>query len=397
MRRGWRLPGRWPPCALWPHLSSRMGAAARLHFSLGIRSVMGRFIIRRTLQAIPTFFGITLLAYLLMSLTPGGPLAALYFANPRMSPQDREEIGLRLGVNDPVPVQYLRWLAGDDWMRWDSDGDGISDGSFLVPLDANNDGIPEPPGDRYGVLRADFGRSFFNNRPVLQVLTERLPATLELSIPSFLIGTAGGVIVGVLAALYKGRRFDNISRVTAVVFDSVPGFWLGLILLLVFSVALGWLPLGDRCRTTLDPSCPPVWQRLEYLVLPVFVLSVGSVAVLSRYVRASMLEIISQDYIRTARAKGVSERRVWFVHALRNGLITLVTFIGPSVTGLLGGAVITETVFNYQGVGLTIVQAFSQRDYPIVMAVTIYAALATILGYLISDILYGVVDPRIRY
>jgi peptide/nickel transport system permease protein len=358
---------------------------------------MYRFVLRRLLQAIPTFFGITLLAYMLMSLTPGGPLAALYFANPRMTPQDREEIGIRLGVNDPMPIQYLRWLVGDDWMRWDSDGDGIADRAFLIPLDVNGDGIPEAPGDRLGVLRGDFGRSFFNNRPVLQVLTERLPATLELSVSSFLLGTIGGVVVGVLAALNKGRWFDNGSRVLAVIFDSIPSFWLGLILLLIFAVSLDWLPLGDRCATTLEATCPPFWQRLEYMVLPVFVLSVGGVAVLSRYMRASMLEIINNDYIRTARAKGVSEQRVWFFHALRNGLITLVTFIGPAVTGLLGGAVIIETVFNYQGVGLTIVQAFGQRDYPVVMAVTIYAALATIFGYLISDILYGVVDPRIRY
>ncbi|MBK8027281.1 MAG: ABC transporter permease [Chloroflexi bacterium] len=271
---------------------------------------MARYIVRRILQAIPTFFGITVLAYLLMSLTPGGPLAALYFANPRMSPQDREAIGIRLGVNDPAPVQYLRWLIGDDWMRWDSDGDGVSDGSFLIPLDVNDDGEPEPPGDRRGVLRGDFGRSFFNNRAVLEVLTERLPATLELSVSSFILGTTGGVVVGVLAALYKGRWFDNFSRILAVIFDSIPAFWLGLILLLVFSVTLGWLPLGDRCRTTLDPSCPPIWQRLNYLILPVFVLSVSGVAVLSRYVRASMLEIIGNDYIRTARAKGVSERQV---------------------------------------------------------------------------------------
>ncbi|MDZ4769229.1 MAG: ABC transporter permease [Chloroflexota bacterium] len=358
---------------------------------------MSRYVVRRLLQSIPTFFGITLLAYLLMSLLPGGPLAALYFANPRMTPQDRVALGARLGVNDPPPIQYLRWLLGDDWMRWDSDGDGLSDGAFLIGLDADGDSVPEPPGDRYGVLRGDFGRSFFNNRPVIQVLTERLPATLELSISAFLIGTIGGVVVGVLAALYKGRAFDNASRVLAVIFDSIPAFWLGLILLLLFSVTLDWLPLGDRCRTTLDATCPPVWQRLNYLALPVFVLSVSGVAVLSRFIRASMLEIISNDYIRTARSKGIGEGRVWFFHALRNGLITLATFIGPSITGLLGGAVIIETVFNYQGVGLTIVQAFGQRDYPIVMAVTIYAALATMIGFLISDILYGIVDPRIRF
>ncbi|MDX1990964.1 MAG: ABC transporter permease [bacterium] len=358
---------------------------------------MLKYVLRRLLQAVPTFFGITLLAYLLMATTPGGPLGALVFGNPNLSPREQEQLAIRLGLNDPAPIQYLRWLLGDDWMRWDSDGDGLSDGSFLIPLDANGDGEAEPPGDRRGILRGDFGTSFFNRRPVLDLLVERLPATLELSVTSLIVGTIIGVGVGVLAAINRGGVFDNVSRIVAVIFNAVPGFWLGLILLLLFAVTLDIFPLGDRCRTTLDDSCPPLHQRLEYVVLPVFILATGPIAGFSRFMRASMLEVVSQDFIRTARAKGLSTRTVWFKHGMRNALIPIATFLGPALTGLLGGAVVTETVFNYPGVGRTVVQAFVQRDYPVVMAVTIYAAVATILGYLLSDILYAIIDPRIRY
>jgi len=358
---------------------------------------MFKYILRRLVQAVPTFFGITILAYLLMSLTPGGPLGALTFGNPRMTPDQQERIAIRLGVNDPVPVQYLRWLLGDDWMRWDSTGDGIADHAFLIALDADGDGEPEPPGDRKGILRGDFGTSFFNNRPVIDVLVERLPATLELSVISLVVGTVLGILIGILAAVNRGGVFDNFSRVMAVIFNAVPNFWLGLLMLLLFAVTLDVLPLGDRCKTTLDPSCPPLQERLQYVILPVIILSVGPIAGFSRFMRASMLEVVSQDYIRTARAKGVPEKRVWFTHGMRNALIPIATFLGPALTGLLGGAVVTETVFNYPGVGRTVVQAFTQRDYPVVMAVTIYAAIATILGYLLSDILYAVIDPRIRY
>jgi peptide/nickel transport system permease protein len=362
---------------------------------------MLKHILRRLIQSIPTFFGITILAYLLMSLTPGGPLGALTFGNPRMRPDQQEQIAIRLGINDPIPVQYLRWLLGDDWMRWDTDNDGIADKSFLIPLDANDDGENEPPGTRRGILRGDFGASFFNNRPVLNILTERLPATLELSVSSLLVGASLGILIGVIAAVKRGSWFDTGSRVLSVVFDAIPGFWLSLLLIMLFAVVLKdtplELPLGGRCKTTLDDSCPPIYARLQYMILPVFILSTGLVAGYSRFMRSSMLDIISQDYIRTARSKGLSNRRVWFLHGLRNALIPIATFLGPTITGLLGGAVITETVFNFPGVGLTVVQAFTQRDYPVVMAVTIYAAVATILGYLLSDILYALIDPRIRY
>jgi peptide/nickel transport system permease protein len=358
---------------------------------------MFRYIIKRTLQAIPLIFGITLLTYMLMTAAPGGPVSALRPPNPRTPPEERARLAARLGVNDPWPVQYLRWLLGDDWMRRDTDGDGVADQAILIPLDADGDGEPEPPGTTRGALRGDFGESLVQKRPVLQVLIERLPATLELGIGSLVIGVVIGVLIGIMAAVRRGGWFDNASRVLAVVFDAIPSFWLGLILILLFGVQLQLLPLQGRCRATISDSCPPLYDRLQYLVLPTFILATGLIAGYSRFVRASMLDIINMDYIRTARSKGLSNRSVWYKHAARNALIPIATFLGPAITGILGGAVITETIFSWPGVGRTVVQAVTQRDYPVIMAVTIYAALATIFGYLLSDVLYGIIDPRIRY
>lgn len=358
---------------------------------------MVKYVIRRLIQSIPIFFGITILAYALMAFTPGGPVAAMAFAQ-NLKAEQIEKLKVQLGVNDPIPVQYLRWLTGDDWMRWDSDGDGIADSSFLLPLE-DKDGEPLPPGNRYGVLRGDFGASFSLKRPVLDVLFERFPATLELAISSLTVGLTIGLAVGIVAAINRGKWFDHITRILAVIFDAIPVFFLGLILLLIFASknGLGILPMGDRCETLLTDTCPPIFQRLEYLILPTFVLATGGIAAYSRYMRASMLDVVSQDYIRTARAKGLNNRQVWFRHGARNALIPIATFLGPAIAGLWGGSVITETIFNWPGIGRTIVNGVTQRDYPLVMAVTILAGISTIIGYLLSDILYAVIDPRIRF
>lgn len=363
---------------------------------------MLKYTLRRLLQALPTFFGITIFSYLLMAAAPGGPVGALTF-DPRITPQQRLQVAEQLGVNDPLPAQYLRWLVGDTWMRWDSDGDGLSDGSFLLPLyssqDRNSDGElndPLPPGTRYGILGGDFGRSFFYRRPVIELLGERVGATLELGIAALVLGVSVGVPIGILAAVYKGRLFDNITRVLAVVFSAIPIFWLGLMLILLFGSRLGVLPMGGRCPPILGP-CPPVWGRIEYLILPTFVLSVGAIAVYSRYMRASMLDVMSQDYMRTARSKGLPNRTVWFKHGARNALMPLATFLGPAITGLLSGAAITETIFSWPGLGRFGVAAVTSQDYPVVMAVVIISATATIFGYILSDILYAIIDPRIRF
>jgi peptide/nickel transport system permease protein len=183
----------------------------------------------------------------------------------------------------------------------------------------------------------------------------------------------------------------------AVIFNAVPVFWLGLILILIFGSRLGILPMGSRCETTLTGGCPPIYERLQFLILPTFVLATAGIAGFSRFMRASMLDVISQDYMRTALAKGLPLRTVWFRHGARNALIPIATFLGPALTLVLSGAAITETIFAWPGLGRLSVTAVIQRDYPVVMAVTIMTAIATILGYILSDIMYAVIDPRIRF
>jgi len=339
---------------------------------------MTRFIIRRVIQAIPTFFGITVLSYLIMSLAPGDPVALLTFS-PDISQQERARLAERLGVNDPLPVQYLRWLIGDDWMRFDLDGDGVAD----------------EPGRSKGILRLDFGRSFVYRESPLKLIGDFLPATVELSTASLMIGIGLGVPLGLLAAVWRGGLFDQVTRVLAVVGNAVPNFWMGFLLLIIFGRELELLPLGGRCAPTRG-GCPPLYDRLEYLILPTIVLAMGLVAGYSRYMRASMLETIGSDYVRTARSKGLTDRLVWFRHAARNALIPLATFLGPAFVSLIAGAVITETIFSWPGVGRFAVNSITSQDYPVIMAFVVIAALSTIIAYIISDILYAVFDPRIR-
>jgi peptide/nickel transport system permease protein len=359
-------------------------------------NAMIKYTLRRLIQAIPIFFGITVLSYALMVAAPGGPTSALA-VNPKIPASERHALEARLGVNDPIYVQYLRWLLGDDWMRVDTNGDGFTDVARLIPLDADGDGNPEPPGTNKGILRGDFGRSFSQRRPVLQMIGEKVGATLELGFAALLVELILGVPIGILAAVRRGGWFDNVTRVIAVMFSAIPIFWFGLILLLLFSFRLGWLPSGGQCQLVLTGGCPPIYARLNYLLLPTLVLSTGGIAVYSRYMRASMLDVIHQDYIRTAQSKGLPGQIVWFKHAARNALIPLATFLGPAITGLLSGAVITESIFSWPGMGRLGVTSVTQQDYPVVMAVVILGALATILGYLLSDILYAVIDPRIRF
>ncbi|MFN8527110.1 MAG: ABC transporter permease [Anaerolineae bacterium] len=366
---------------------------------------MVKYTLRRLIQAIPTLFGITLFSYLLMTAAPGGPEAALTF-DPRITPQQRERQAVLLGVNDPFIVQYVRWLFGNDWMRRDIDGDGVSDYSILIPLGVNADGTAcysapcaqiFPPGNRYGIIRGDFGRSFFYRRQVSTMIGERVAATLELGVSSLITGLVVGVPIGIYAAVKKGRWFDTASRILAVVFNAVPIFWLALILILVFGAKLGWLPMGGRSPTVLTGGIPPVYERIQYLILPTFVLATGAIAVYSRYMRASMLDVISQDYMRTAQSKGLASRAVWFRHGARNALIPLATFLGPAITGLLSGAAITETVFGWPGLGRFGVEAVTAQDFPVVMAVVIISSVATLMGFILSDILYALIDPRIRF
>jgi peptide/nickel transport system permease protein len=319
---------------------------------------MGRYIIRRLLYAIPTLLGITILSYGLMVLAfPQGPVAAMTFG-PRTRPAERETLTKQLGLDQPVYVQYIRWLGR--------------------------------------ALQGDLGRSFSSRRNVSDLIMERVPATLELGALSLFFGVLVGVPLGVWSAVKQGSWFDNVTRVLAVLVSSIPTFWLGLIMILIFSSRLGILPPGGRFPANLSGDYTFL-DRIKHLTMPVFVLAMGDIAFLSRYMRAATLEVSRQDYIRTAQSKGLPASTVWFTHAMRNAMIPLATFLGPALVGLLNGAVITETIFSWPGLGRLAVEAVSSLDYPVVMATVLIGAISTILGYLLSDIMYAWIDPRIRY
>jgi peptide/nickel transport system permease protein len=255
---------------------------------------------------------------------------------------------------------------------------------------------------RRGVIRLDFGRSYLEKRPATEMILERVPATVQLNVAALLLSYGIGVPVGVYSAVKQKSMFDNMARVMAVVFDAVPGFWLSLLILMLFAVkfrqwGLPSIAMGGMYTVTPDNRFKyDLLDRLKHLLPPAIVLATGGIAVISRFLRTEVLEVIHQDYIRTARAKGLGERVVTFVHAGRNALIPIATMLGPQITGLLGGAVITETIWSWPGLGRMFVEANFKRDYPVVLAGFVIGAIAVILGNLLSDVLYALFDPRIR-
>jgi peptide/nickel transport system permease protein len=327
---------------------------------------MSSYIIRRLLQAIPTIFGVTLLSFLLMQAAPGDPVALMTF-NPANTAADRERLRHEFCLDRSVAEQYFIWLFGD--LRGECAQGGLA--------------------------RGDFGTSFQDRQPVLQTILSRVPATLELTGSALLLGVVVGMMVGLSSAIRRGSLFDNVSRFFSVLFDAIPSFWFGLILIMLFSVQLGWLPVGGRAPLN-DPNPDPV-ERLQHLILPCLVLGFTWVAVISRYMRAQSLEVINQDYVRTAQAKGLPERLVNTRHVGRNALIPIVTILGPAITGLIGGAVVIERIFSWPGLGRLAVDAVSARDYPVVMGTVLIGSVLIILGTLLADILLVVVDPRIRF
>ena len=338
---------------------------------------MTRYLIRRLLQAIPTFLGITVLTFIIVYSAPGDPVLQQTF-DPRINGATREELNHRLGLDQPLMVQYLNWLIGNDWQ---------------------ND--PEVV-ERWGILRGDFGNSLVEHRAVLEMVGERLGATVLLTGTATLIGYLLGVPIGVYAAVRQGGIFDNVSRVLAVIFNSVPGFWLSLVAILLFAVkfrewGLPAIPSGGMYTLGLNSDRGfDLADRMIHLLPPALVLATGPIAQVSRLMRTQVLEVIRQDYIRSARAKGLYERTVYFRHAMRNALIPLATVLGPTLTGLVSGAVITETVWSWPGMGRLFVSANFQRDYPVILAGFVIGAIGVILGNLLSDMLYGVIDPRVR-
>ena len=322
--------------------------------------------------------------FALVNLAPGGPLSGYGHAR-RIPATQIARLKRQLGLDKPLPFQYVVWLVGNDWMQ----------------VDLNGDGIPDAHGTRRGVLRGDFGYSFRTRQPVLDEIWMRLPNTLYLMSATLLLALAVAIPIGVYSALKQYSKFDIMVTTMAFAGQALPDFWLGLILIIVFYVWLHnpltggpLLPSGGMYTIGAPFS---ISDRLAHLAMPVVAGALGWLAWYSRFLRSSMLDVIHQDYLRTARAKGLPERLVIFRHALRNALIPLVTLLGLDLPYLVGGAVFIEMIFAWPGVGLLYYQAALQRDYPILMASLVLGAVAIILSNLLADIVYAFLDPRIHY
>jgi peptide/nickel transport system permease protein len=340
---------------------------------------MSRFLARRFFQAIPTIFGITLISFLLMLATPGDPITLITF-NPNSDPESTMKLRRQLGLDQPPLVQYFYWLVGNDWVHIDVDGDGEGD---LY-------------GSRRGFLRGDLGQSIKYKYSVAALIVERIPATLQLGLAAVLVGYGLGIPIGLLSAVYHRSWFDQFSRILSVIGNAVPSFWLALLLIILFSVNLGVLPMSGMRDITRSADSATFLDTIPYMIMPVTVLSLSIIAAISRFTRAQVLEVMGQDYVRTAQAKGLSDRRVRWRHIIPNALIPAATFLGPTLGTLLGGAVIIEQVFSWPGMGRLVVDAVFQRDYPLIMGSVVIGAVLYILGMILSDILYVTLDPRIR-
>ncbi len=303
---------------------------------------MRRYVAARVAQAVLALLGVTVVAFVLVSLS-GDP--AFILLTPEAGDAQRAAFRRMYGLDQPLPVQYARYLEH--------------------------------------VVRGDFGRSFAFDRPALTVVLERIPATLELTCAAILLGVAIGIPAGVLAATRERTWVDRAVMAVVLVGQSIPTFWLGVLMIRIFAVNLHWLPVSGR----------GTWPQL---VMPALALALWLVALLARITRSEMLESLAQDYVRTARAKGLSERGVTIRHALGNALLPIVTLIGLQIGTLLGGAVITETVFAWPGVGTLVFDAILRKDYPVVLAVVELVAAAFIVINMSLDLLYGYLDPRLR-
>lgn len=352
---------------------------------------MARYILRRLLQAIPTLLGVSIISFILVSATPGDPVLVRTF-DPNITKETRETMRRQLGLDQPLAVQYIRWFTGISIRQGDVTEE-LTSGTTQCVYVRTFDMTFCDTGS--GILRGDLGTSLDSKEPVWDRLVDRMPATLELGITSLLLSLLIGVPLGVLSAVYRGSLFDNLTRFFAGIVQAVPIFWMSLLLILVFSVVLGILPSGGRQTVTLTNEFD-LMDRLSHLVMPAFVLAFGGIAAFSRILRTETLEVLHTDYIRTAKAKGLAQRDIWFLHALRNALIPLMTILGPAILGVLGGAIITETIFAWPGMGRLTFNAAIARDYPMVLGAVMFFSGLVILGNLLSDILYGVVDPRVR-
>ena len=342
---------------------------------------MTRYVTRRILQVVPLLLIISVILFALINLM-GDPLAS-FGGRQRLRAKDRERLTRQLGLDKPILVQYVIWLGGNDWMEVDLDGDGI----------------PDQYGTRQGVLRGDFGKSFVEKRPVLDIIGERVPNTLLLMLTSEVAILVFSLLIGIYSALRQYSVLDYVFTAFSFIGYSMPVFWLALILMYVFAVnfkrwGLPYFPTVGMYDLAVGPT---VGQVLWHLILPLVTVSVISIAGYSRYVRAQMLEVINQDYIRTARAKGLPRRMVVLDHALKNAALPLVTIVGMDVPLLLSGAVVTESIFAWPGMGRLFWDAAIDTDIPVLMGILVIISILVVLFQIITDITYTFLDPRIRY
>jgi len=343
---------------------------------------MTRYIAKRVLEAIPLLFIISLVLFVLMS-NMGDPLATMG-GRTLTRAADRLRLTRQLGLDKPVPVQYLYWLIGNDWTRVDLDGDGIA----------------ETPGTRKGLLRGDLGTSLVNRgRPVWEVIWGRLPNTLLLMLTAEIVILLGSLLIGVYSALHQYSFFDNLITAISFVGYSMPIFFIALLSMYFFSVQFkAW---GLPSLPTVGMFDPQVGktpgQVALHMILPVFSLAFISFAAYSRYIRSTMLEVLSQDYIRTARAKGLPRRDVVFVHALKNASLPIVTVVGLDLPLMLAGAVVTERIFAWPGMGRLFLDHVARGDAPVVMGILMLISVAVVFFQILTDLVYAWLDPRIRY
>lgn len=317
---------------------------------------MGRFVLRRLVQAVPTVIGIMVITFALTRLSPSDPVRLMIGAAPDVTSEDYAQLREALGLNAPLPLQFI------DWSR--------------------------------KAIVGDFGQSFYYHRPAIALIGERIPNSLQLSLLGLLVALLIGVPLGIIAALMRGRLVDHGIRISSVVLNAVPDFFLGLVVVLVFAVQLKWLPVGSM--NAVGDSCVLCWDRAWHLIAPVLVVATGGIAIYPRYLRTEMLEMLSQDFVRTARSKGLRERSVIVAHVLRNALIPVVTLFGGILTIVLGGSVVIEQVFNWPGLGRLLFEAANAKDYPVVQASVVIGSMLLVISYIMRDITYALVDPRIK-
>lgn len=362
---------------------------------------MTKYIIRRAVQAIPVLIGITIVVYAILQLAPGGPQAK-FAQNPRMTEAQKQAFLKAWGLDQPIPIQYCRWMG-----ICDPDGEGFD---VIGPTGWPNFLPGAISGATNGISHGDFGYSISSGEKVNDRIVRAALPTFILATAALFIWISIAILIGVYAAIRRYSLFDNLATVFAYIGYAIPTFWLGIMLVYIFGTAK-ILPVSGMVDIRVSPAfgndaywvyfgqhpISAILDVAKHLILPVITLVVVNIAGDSRFVRASMLDALNQDYVRTAKAKGLPGRSVTFKHALRNALLPVVTNIGLEIPFLFTGAIITETIFSWPGIGKLTIDATTQFDYPVLMGVLLITSLTVVLANLLADVAYAVVDPRIKY